>query len=174
VQRPCALGITRPVFCKVSADRTQGPLMGNRLIPEHRVSPDALPVRLKSASDSDQNLTLAWNLLSGSVPCETNGTSADNRNAPGMARFYMAGMCASTLILPSAAEPRGNSFPRQRFCPCHRCRIGEARRRRVTLSRRARAGRIERCNGRLWPRRCRSRMPAMRFGWPRRKEGGCC
>src|SRR5215510_3778228 len=40
---PCALGVTRPVFCKMLADRTQGPLMGSRLIPEHRDIPRCPP-----------------------------------------------------------------------------------------------------------------------------------
>jgi hypothetical protein len=40
---PLRAGGTRPVFCKVLADRTQGPLMGSRLIPEHRDIPRCPP-----------------------------------------------------------------------------------------------------------------------------------
>ena len=58
---PCALGDIRPVYCEVLADRTQGPLLGSHLIPGHRDSMPS-PSAHRSPSESDQNLTIAWNL----------------------------------------------------------------------------------------------------------------
>jgi len=40
---PCALGDTRPADCELLADRTQGPLYGSHLIPEHRDFPRCPP-----------------------------------------------------------------------------------------------------------------------------------
>jgi hypothetical protein len=166
---PCALGITRPVFCKVLADRTQAPLMGSRLIPEHRDSPPMpSPSAIKSPLDSDQNLTIGWNLWSESVRSETNGRDPRCSEGARIARFFCRNV-RSTWVCQPPLRRVATSFSAGIFTVPSKP-LAMLRRHRITPPRTA-CSRLETSSGLLWPRRCWSRMPAMRFGWPRRNHG---
>src|SRR5262245_5307393 len=72
------------------------------------------PSAVKSPPDSDQNLTIGWNLLSGSVRSETNRRGPRSSERARLARFLLSS-CRCDLPLATAREPAGNCYQRQHF-----------------------------------------------------------
>ena len=88
------------------------------------------PSAIRSSPDSDQNLTIEWNLLSGSVRSEPNRCDPISSECITMTKLFLQS-AALRPCFANAAEPRGNCFPRLRFQSARRDRIGVARRRRI-------------------------------------------
>jgi hypothetical protein len=132
------------------------------------------PSATKSPPDSDQNLTIEWNLLSGSVRSEPNGRDPDRPNAPGWLGSFCSNMRFDLVCKPPLSR-RATAFSASTFGVPSKPDWRRSPRPHDAASTSPRP-RLKTCSALVWPRRCSSRMPAMRFGWPRRNHGAlrCC
>ena len=118
---PCALGDTRLVKWKASADRTQGPPSWVSTYSRSTAISPRCPPRpvVNSTRDSDQSLTIEWNLSSDSVRSEPNRRDPVSSECARMARFFCS-IVRFDLGLPAAGEPRGSCFRAPPSSAAHR------------------------------------------------------